>query len=144
MTFTYFDPDEIGAEDDGDDEVEEEAALLTEKSSHIESVLEPRPVDASNDVASSCHRQQTICQVCRRYCDEFVRDNVMVCLGIFFLTLFMQTNSETVLPPLMQSFFHSGTFENSLFFGAFGFIMCAFWDSKVWTTESLLSLVSSA
>lgn len=130
MVFTYYDPDEIGVDEEVDQRGKEIRPLL-EKSNPDDApdraATMEEPLEGSRPSYEVADQTETAAQIFQRYYDEFIKDSVLVCLSIVFLTMFMQTNSETISTPLLESFFHFGTFENSLFFGVLGvtgFVLC--------------------
>ena len=140
MLFTYYDPKDIGlAEADGkdvksNDDEEEKIKLIgcEEKDLPDTETIQDGSCainDTSIKLDEDTQERHVIFKKFQRYYNEFIADNIIVCLSMFFLTLFLQTNSETVVTPLMETFFHFGTLENSIFFfamGALGFLVCVF------------------
>ncbi|XP_076318412.1 uncharacterized protein LOC143229664 isoform X2 [Tachypleus tridentatus] len=50
------------------------------------------------------------------YLDEYVRDEVVVLLGMAFISSFCQTTLETVITPLTQELYNFGELENSIIY----------------------------
>ena len=122
MIFTYHDPSEIGMDDDT---VEEKCLIQAGEASLPEDELQTQELTTSEDDFLNTEEKNDspkILTLLRLYRAELVDSAIAVCLGVFFLTLFVQTNSETVITPLMEAFFHSSTLETSCFFAVLGLV----------------------
>ena len=114
VIFTYFDPDEIGMEED---EKQEEIPLKNGDE------LNPHQnVKTAEESLHSPASSNSIAELFQLYYREFIVDNIVVCFSMFFLILFVLSNLETAATPLMVEFFHYDTFQSSLFFGILGLV----------------------
>lgn len=73
----------------------------------------------------------------RSFKDEFLRDEVIVCLTANFLGIFCQCSMETALAPITKLFFDWGGLQNSILFGvggavvALGYVSLGFISKRV-------------
>jgi len=69
---------------------------------------------------SSVNTSLQLSQRLQPYKDEFLRDEIVVLLGLSFVAYFAQSSLETITTPLTQLFYNFDDFANSLFFLAAG------------------------
>ncbi|CAG0914574.1 unnamed protein product [Notodromas monacha] len=91
---------------------------------------------------------------CELYKKEFFRPAIIALLFMQMTSLFMQTMTETIVPPLLQEYFNYGTAENSIFFMIIGVEFVAVYiillmilgkkEGKWWTITEQHGLIFSS
>jgi len=128
MIITYYTPDEIELVNADETEVETARQSDAQDKIPLKDIGTTSSSSSSSSSSSTAQRDGLACLrvTLRRYYEELIVEGVVVCWAIFFLLYFLQSNMETAATPLMERFFHYGTFANSVAFGIMGMIGLSF------------------